>query len=245
MKKYFLLIFLITFWLNIQNVFSSCEYQSEINECVEANMLKWKKPNDITDYVCPVSEWPNYEEIAYQVIFDKKFKELDKEVENFLDTLQNSIQYFYWPEKKESYLDWLNYLNETFNPHWTIRKKYTKYCRVTVDNSIINSFCKCTWKSDNECESTIDKSKYYITQSYCEELINFKLYVYKKVAYNLLQVNKLDFLNQFRKKQLKSTREKYDLISWNMYANLDYIVRIYKWQDKVTPQCQNITPDGS
>jgi hypothetical protein len=63
------------------------------------------------------------------------------------------------------------------------------------------------------------------------------------VAYNLLQVNKLDFLKEFRKKQLKSTREQYDKVIWNMYVNLDNIIRINTGREKVTKQCQNIVPD--
>jgi hypothetical protein len=66
---------------------------SEIDECVKANHES--NARSITDYVCPNADWKNTEKIAYQIIFDKKFKEIDKDVENFLTTLQNSIQYYY------------------------------------------------------------------------------------------------------------------------------------------------------
>lgn len=238
MKKIYILLLLIIFWFNYQNTFG-CEYMNEIDECIKAN--RDSQARKITKFVCADTDWKNSEKIAYQVIFDKKFKEIDKDIENFLDTLETSIQYYFWPNKKESYLDWINYINETFNPNWTLRKRYNKFCTPSEVSSIINNFYACLSWNQSKKQSSIKEWATYISKSNCQNLVEYKLYIYKKVAYNLLQANKLDFLKDFRKKQLKSTKERYDEIAWHMYSNVDNITRIYEWRDKVTKQCQNIS----
>jgi len=241
MKKYIIPILVILLY-NIYNVLwvLACEYQSEIEECYNAN-IQWEWVDNITDYVCPNTN--NFEEISYQVIFDKKFKVIDKDIENFLSTLQNSIQYYYWPDKKESFLDWINYINELFDVNWSLSKRYKAFCDPSNVTSIIKNYYECTWWDESKKISTINEWNPYISEWKCEELVKYKLFIYKKVAYNLLQVNKLDFLKEFRKKQMKSTREQYDKVIWNMYVNLDNITRINNQRNKVTEQCHYIAPD--
>lgn len=241
MKKIFIFSFFIIFWFSNHNVFWECNYLNEIDKCIKAN--KDSEAREITEFVCPSTDWRNTEKIAYQIIFDQKFKEIDKDVENFLETLQSSIQYYYWPEKKESFLDWINYINETFNPNWILWKRYNKFCVPAEVDSILNNFYSCLSADESQKYSTIKEWSTYFSKSNCEGLVEYKLFIYKKVAYNLLQVNKLDFLKEFRKKQLKSTREKYDQVIWNMYVNLDNIIRINNQRNKVTNQCQYIAPD--
>jgi hypothetical protein len=238
MKKLFIYLVMIFSVLYIQVANWTCEYQSEIDECVEANEFAWAR--DITDYVCVDTNPANVEKIAYQIIFDLKLKEIDKEAENFLKTLEDNTQFFYWPEKSESYLDGIYYINEVFSHKWLLWKKYNNYCDPSKDESIIKSYMDCIWWDEESKSASIQEASTYFWQSKCEQLVNIKLYIYKKVAYNLLQVNKLDFLKEFRIKQTKATREKYDEIIWNMYVNLDNIMRINKQRDKVTKQCQTI-----
>lgn len=241
MKKFFIFFLFIIFCFNYQNTFWACNYQSEIDECVEANKNSWARK--ITEFVCTETNYLNTEKIAYQIIFDMKFREIDKDIENFLETLQDSIQYYYWPNKKESFLDWINYINELFSPNWALWKRYNKFCIPSEVDSIISNYYSCIGAEESEKVSTVKEWASYFSQSNCESLVEYKLFIYKKVAYNLLQVNKLDFLKEFRKKQLKSTREKYDEVIWNMYVNLDNIMRINKGRNKVTKQCQYIAPD--
>ncbi len=244
MKKFITIIFFILFWISFQNVVLACEYQSEIDQCIAANRESWAWSRSITAFVCANTYWNNTEKIAYQVIFDMKFREIDKDIENYLKTLQNSIQYYYWPDKKESFLDWINYINEIFNPNWTLAIRYKKFCEPSNVTSIINNFYKCIGWDNSKKSSTISESNFYFSKWTCNDLVEYKLYIYKKVAYNLLQINKLDFLKEFRKKQLKSTRTIYDKIIWNMYNNLDYITRINSGWDNSTKQCQYIATDS-
>ncbi|NDK08324.1 hypothetical protein EOM39_03680 [Candidatus Gracilibacteria bacterium] len=240
MKKYLLSVLFIFLGLNTLSCFSACGYQSEIDQCIKANGEKGGA-RKITEFVC--AETNNVEKIAYQIIFDKKFREIDGDIENFLTNLQNSVQYFYGPEKSESYLDGINYINETFNPNGTLWKRYNKFCLPSEENSIIKNYYECIGGEENDKEGTVKEGAAYFSQSNCQDLVEYKLFIYKKVAYNLLQVNKLDYLKEFRKKQLKSTREKYDEVVGNMYTNIDYIIRIANARNKVTKQCQYIAPD--
>lgn len=240
MKKYYIYLIFLVFWLNYQNVFCACEYQGEIDQCVETNKNPWWA-RKITDFVCAESndkEW-----IIYQIIFDMKFKEIDKDVENFLWTLQNSIQYYYWPDKNDSYINWINYINELFSPNWTLRNRYNKFCSPWDDNSIISNYIQCITGDTWQKSASVSRASTYFSEWTCENLVIDKLTIYKKVAYNLLQVNKLDFLKDFRKKQLKATKVTYDKVVSNMIASLDYITRINNQRQKVTKQCQFIAPD--
>gem|GEM_PF-3590453 len=73
------------------------------------------------------------------------------------------------------------------------------------------------------------------------DLAEYKLSIFRKVAYDLLQVNKLKVLKDFRKKQIQITRSRYDSIVQDMYNNLDYIIRINNQRNKVTKSCQTIS----
>ncbi|MFA5917230.1 MAG: hypothetical protein WC850_03240 [Candidatus Gracilibacteria bacterium] len=239
MKKTSIYFFVALFLLYIPITNGACNYQSEIDKCVEANKNSGAK--NIDDFVCVDTNPANVEKIAYQIIFDLKLKEIDGDIENFLKTLENNIQYYYGPNKSESFLDGINYINEVFSHKGLLRNKYNNFCIPGDDNSIVKSYMACIPGDDNSKEAQIQEASTYFGQSKCEQLVDTKLYIYKKVAYNLLQVNKLDFLKEFRIKQTKATREKYDNLVGNMYVNLDNIMRINKQREKVTKQCQTIS----
>lgn len=239
MRKNFIYSFVALFILYIPITNGACNYQSEINQCVEANKNLWAR--QITDFICVDTKPANIEKIAYQIIFDLKLKEIDGDAENYLKTLENNIQYYYWPNKSESFLDGINHINEIFSHKWLFWNKYSKYCLPWDENSIVKSYMACIPWDENSKQAQIQEAYTYFWRSKCEQLISYKLYIYKKVAYNLLQVNKLDFLKEFRQKQTKATREKYDNLIWNMYVNLDNIMRINKQRNKVTKQCQTIS----
>ncbi len=238
MKKNILYLFVIFFIFCTPTTNWACNYQSEIDECVEANEFAWAR--DITDYICVDTDPANVEKIAYQIIFDLKLKEIDGDAENFLKNLEKSIQYYYWPNKNGSFLDWINYINEVFSHKWLLWKKYNNFCDPKDETSVVANYMDCIPWDEASKNTSVQEAYSYFWKSNCEQLVDTKLYIYKKVAYNLLQVNKLDFLKEFRIKQTKATREKYDEIIWNMYVNLDNIMRINKQRDKVTKQCQTI-----
>lgn len=212
---------------------NSCSYQSEINQCVQANKDNWAR--NIDTFVC--METKNTEEIAYQVIFDFKFKEIDKDAENFLQSLQNSPNYYFWSTRKETYIDWINYINDSLGKYWTLWRKYDKLCSPIYDESIIQAYLSCT----NEKQTQVYSASKYFQKSTCMDLAEYKLSIFRKVAYDLLQVNKLKVLKDFRKKQIEITRTRYDSIVQDMYNNLDYIIRINNQRNKVTKSCQTIS----
>ena len=79
----FIYIFFITLF-STTNVFSAevCEFRSEIQECIDSDA-----PRSITDYVCIEG---SAEEKTYQVILDKRFQEIDDQIEEYIYALERS-----------------------------------------------------------------------------------------------------------------------------------------------------------
>lgn len=223
--------------LSISHIYAdnSCSYQSQINQCIDAN--KWDWARSITDFICLDSN--DSEKIAYQIIFDLKFKEIDNKASTFLTSLQKSYSYYFWSARQASYIDWINEINNLFSKYGTLRKQYDNLCNPTNENSIIQTYLSCS--KDNE--TIIDAASKYFQESTCMQLAEFKLFIDKKVAYDLLQINKVKTMQDYRKKQVQTTRKRYDSIITDMYNNLDYITRINNQRNKVTKSCQTISWD--
>ncbi len=238
MKLIKISIFFVFLLFFINEADANCKYQSEIDRCIEANKSTWAR--GIEDFICVNSN--DREEIAYQIIFDLKLKEIDKEAENFLISLQNHPSYYFWADKAESYLEWLKYINDLFWRYWILRKRYESFCNPESENSIIKNYFACT-KWENKY-TEISKSYHFLQGSTCMSAVELKLFIYRNIAYDLFQFNKLYVLNEYRIKQLKWTREKYDKVIGAMFINLDYILRVNNQREKVTKQCQTISSDG-
>lgn len=222
----------------IPQVWAECKYQAEINRCIEANKTTWAR--SIEDFIC--ANTTDQEKIAYQIIFDLKLKQIDKEAENFLKQLQNSPWYYFWAQKKESYIEWINYINEFFSKYWVLWNRYKKFCSPNEDGSVVKDYFECVkWEPKS---TQIYNVSDYFPETTCMTIVEIKLQVYKNVAYDLLQLNKLTSLKEYRKLQLSSTRDKYDSVIQDMFINLDYMTRINNQRDKVTKQCQTISSDG-
>lgn len=233
MKKVFIFFtfFLILTWvysIRADDTNSSCKYTSEIEKCVKEN--DWWSPRSIKDFICAQSN--DKKEIAYQIILDKKFKEIDKEAVEFLDSLQEWKDYYFWPNKKETYLDWVNDISEIFWEYWVLRHRYKKYCDPSNEESIIKKYLSCS----NDT-TTVIWSKTYFVETECMDLVEYKLGIYKKVANNLLQINKLQVTKDYRKKQFQKTRTNYDWLIDYMNLNMDDITKINNQWNYKTEQC--------
>lgn len=233
MTKYyifFLFSMFLVFWVYTlkANEENSCKYESEINECTEANK-NWD-PRSIEDFICIQSN--DREEIAYQIILDKKFKEIDKEAITFLDSLEKWKDYYFWPEKKETYLDWVNDINEIFWEYGSLWNRYKVYCDPRSSESIIRELLSC---SDDK--TSTNESKNYFVETECMQLVEYKLSIYKKIANNVLQTNKIQVMKDYRKKQFQKTRTNYDNLIDYMYLNLDDITKINNQWNYKTEQC--------
>lgn len=226
MKTPIIFFIFFLFFLNV-NANNACEYQDKIKQCVDANANQTSR--SITEFICPQS-WDS-EEIAYQIILDLKFKEIDKEVTEFMNSLQEWKNYYFWPDRKKSYLDWVNHINEVFWEYGVLWKRYREICDPSKDTSIVKAFLNCSTKTSTNTAWT------YFPETECMRLVNYKLNVNRNVSYNVMQTNKLQILKDFRKKQFQITRTKYDKLIDNMFINLDDITRInWQWNYK-TQQC--------
>jgi hypothetical protein len=65
---------------------TSCEYQGEIDECIEAN--KNGTALEIEDFVC--LQTSDREEMVYNIILDKKFKEVDEKAEEEVENIEEN-----------------------------------------------------------------------------------------------------------------------------------------------------------
>lgn len=228
MKKTFIffLIFIFLSWsiYSLKADETTCKYEGEVNQC-----LQTKNPRSIEDFIC---DWTNDEEKTYQVILDLKFQEIDKEIVLFLDSLQKWKDYYFWPEKKETYIDWINYVNETFWKYWILWKRYKKFCDPSDTESVVNNYLSCS-----KTTSSVVAAQYF-TETECMTLVEYKLDTYKKIAYNVLWTNKLQVLKDYRKKQFQTTRTMYDNLIDSMNINLDDITKINSQWNYKTEQCK-------
>nr|MDD3720339.1 hypothetical protein [Candidatus Gracilibacteria bacterium] len=234
MKKSFIFFLVFLFFtagvysLKADNTNTSCKYQDKIDECFNANQNG--DANSIEDYICAQSS--DKEEIAYQIILDLKFKEIDKEAVKFLDSLQKGKDYYFGPNKQATYIDGINYINEAFGKYGTLWKKYKSFCDPTDNTSIIKDYLSCS-----KYTTTVEASQYF-TETECMTLVEYKLNTFKKIAYNVLGTNKLQVMRDYRKKQFQTTRTMYDNLIDNMNINLDDITKINNQWNYKTQECK-------
>lgn len=195
-----------------------CEYKSYIDECVSANK-SWTT-NSIDDFVCRI--W-SYEEIAYQVVLDWEFKKLDKEMDKYIEDLEKNKNYYFWKERKKSYIDWINDI-ETKKKYF--RKKYIGICWTTIISKVMS----CMKDEKVSTENTKD----YFKITGCEKLVEKKLEIFNDVAFAVFMLNKKQIKTDEKKTYDQIERKNYDLLLDIMMVNLWYLERIWKkWPVKL------------
>ena len=222
MKRYNFLIFipfiLILFFININITFwNSCKYESEINECNAANKPDssiW--PKWIDSFVCIV--WSE-EDVAYQVVLDHEFKEIDKEMDDYIENLEKNKNLYFWKDKKRTYIDWINDIHKNSTYFYD---KYKKVCWNNLIEQVIS--CMPDWKTSEQ-----NAKKFFGQEnSLCDILVNRKMEIYDNVAFWVLMLNKEQIKADQKKLYDQWQRNNYDRLLDIMMINLWYIERI--WQ---------------
>ena len=235
-KKYLISCFLILVLLRILIVNTSysdtgCNYQGKINKCISAN-LDWSY-RAIEDFICVKSDNVKKgvlfdEKIAYQVILDEKFTEIDEDIDKYLDWLEKNKSFYFWKDAKVSYLEWIDTIEKKLWHFWEFWEKFKETCGVDIISETI---------SCSEFNSvSIDESKGFFNNngSDCMQLAETKLYIAKQVAFNILHLNKYAVRKDEHKSYVKKEKIKYEeLIDSANVVNKWYMERVLKkWPSK-------------
>jgi len=214
------IIFINIIFINLSYSASTCKYTSEIQECINANKpWAWSWPRSIKDFVCLQSN--NTEEVTYQIVLDKKFKKVDKDIDLFLSNLENDKWKYFWSQRTSSFLLGVQDIYDKFYIDGEYWVRYHDLCDVSKSGSILQESMTCLWWS-----STIDQSKWFFARSDCMTLAQSKLNIYKKVAINILKSNKHEVRKDDRKKHTNEQKTKYDEVIDLFRINLSYLERI-------------------
>ncbi|MCH2189207.1 hypothetical protein MK079_05275 [Candidatus Gracilibacteria bacterium] len=196
---------------------NTCEYQSEIDECLATDT-----PRAITDYVCSEG---SYEEKVYQIVLDKKFQELDKEVETYIFELERDKDRYFGKNRDYHHMDGILEVFDLFSSNGYYGKKYKQMC----GEEVVKEAIVCMGGT-----SPVDTSLDFFRESTCQDLVDFKMNVYERVAYDVLLMNKGQVRKDESKLYVTDERTKYDALIDLFSVNLSYIERIWKkWPSKI------------
>ena len=192
------------------------KYDSQIIQCIEEN--KWWDPLSIENFVCISSK--NNEEIAYQVVLDLMFKEIDNEIENYLFQLEEDKDYCFWEKSQEGYIKCLDDIYDKFEELWEYHEKYKELCNWKIIEETMKFFW---WKTSIAAW----KDFIYGNEGSCNSLIKTKLSINKYVAINVLKLNKDQVRKDERKEYVQKERIKYDNLLEQIMINLRFLERIW------------------
>jgi len=224
MKKIFstFLIFTILFSsIVFVNAEENCSYTAKIEQCWEENK-SWN-PRAIEDFLCITTL--DREKMIYNIILDDKFKKIDKEADEILDSLEQNKNLFFWEDKEDTFLWWVDKIYELFWEWWEYETKYKNELASIRAETIVCLPWKKTW---------IDEVKdYFLDNSTVNNLISAKNSRRQKVAIDILTLNKQQIRKDTEKKFMQVRRTMYDSVSNLFMINLGYLMRImFKWASK-------------
>jgi len=219
MKNYIFISLILLF--NINFVFwNSCEYRSQIDQCIDARN-NWTSKS-IEDFVCV--NW-NDDKIWYQVILDMEFKKVDKEMDTYLELLENQKNMYFGQWATKNYIDWVN---DIYTKWDEFAKKYKDICNI----SIVQKEASCWVNESTSNQESLAAS--WINWTLCEKLINTKIWIFNDVAFSILMLNREQISADDKKTYDQWQRSNYDNLLNIMMINLWYIERIWqKWPSKL------------
>ena len=224
MKKIFstFLIFTILYSsIVFANAEENCSYTAKIEQCWEENK-SWN-PRWIEDFLCPTTI--DKEKMVYNIILDDKFKKIDKKADEILDSLEQNKNLFFWEDKEDTFLWWVDKIYELFWEWWEYETKYKKQLASIRAETVVCLDWKKTW---------IDEVKdYFLDNKTVNNLIKAKNSRRQKVAIDILTLNKQQIRKDTEKKFMQVRRTMYDSVSNLFMINLGYLMRImFKWASK-------------
>jgi len=218
----FLTIFISIFsFFNLNNVFWEwCEYKSQIDQCMATQNNSTQK--SIEDFVCV--SW-NKATVAYQIILDMKFKDIDDKMDLYLEKLEKNKNVYFWVWAKKNYIDWINDIHDKSKE---FKIEYNKLCT----DIILNEALLCS----EEGKVPIKESIKYFNNNWtpCTNLVDKKISIFEDVAFGVLMLNKQQIKADEKKTYDQWQRTNYDHLLDIMMINIWYIERIWqKWPSKL------------
>ena len=231
-------ILFIFIFFSIIPIWYWCKYTSEISQCsseVEKFLPKdwsgfiwiWSSIKWFDDFVC--LQAPPEIRIA-QIAMDMNFREIDEEVDEYLENLESNKDLFFWNEAQLNYYQWVNYIYDKANE---FEEKYKAACRKSIEE-----LWECTKNmlyDDSDKQSSIgvnEAIKYLWDWKWwwweCYKLVEIKTDILSSVSYNILLLNQQSVQKDQQTLYEQETRTKYNKILDIMMINLGYIERI--WQ---------------
>lgn len=226
MKKYIFLIFCIFSLSALPLSFADEQFcadlQSKITQCEQAQegAIDWT----IEDFVC--IKWTR-QRMAYQIVLDLKFREIDKKAEKFIFELERDKDRYFW---NENFLDAIDIIEQKFftGVSGEYYNEYISVCRLDSPGNVTQTVVSCEWGV-----TRINQAKDFFEWADCEKLAIQKLAVYKKVAYNVLKLNKSQVRKDRYKTFVQASRERYNTLIDILFRNKAYIQKIvHKWTTK-------------
>lgn len=209
-------IFFICTCLPIGNIFANsqrpeinCSYAGKFNECYDANMAG--DARSIEDFVC-IDRSGNWQEVLTQIILDEKFREIDAEIEDYIERLEESKCEYFWPDASESFLRAVDDIEKNFPKYGYYWNQYRDLCQ----EGILAEVSGCTWGV------VLPEAARYLwweERSTCISLVDIKLEKIRKVSYDLLKINKVQCQQDQRQQYRQEERGKYGGL-WDLMRDM-------------------------
>lgn len=233
MYKYLIIIIFFLFVsYSYSNIWWIWIYTSKISTCIKENK-SWS-PLGIKSFLC--IQTTSKEKIAFQIILDIKFKELDDEIEEYLKWLENNKDYYFWKNSSSDFIEAINDIWNKFWKYWYYWSKYNEMCTLqnkdwTVnDESILSEAILSLW-----WDISFINSKEFFESSKCMWLVELKLGLYEDVSYEILKLNKDQIRKDEKKLFIQDERKKNNMLSDLFSINIWYIEKIWRKWPSVTP----------
>ena len=183
-------------------------------------------------YSYSIEDWKGIIDNIFQESINKNFKPIDDRAEEYLVNLNESKNYCFGPEKQMDFTECVDYIDKIFSINsdefvmW--EEGYAKAC----EKSLLETIYKTEEKSIASVDAATILDKYWNWQK-CSVLYEFKLSIYRSVAYDILKKNKYSTLRNEHKKYTQENRKKYDHLLDLIRVNIWYIERLWKkWPSK-------------
>lgn len=188
-----LLLFAVFF---VYGNISDAEYDSKLEECYTAN-LQWNS-RSITDYVCIDSQ--SKSEILDQIILDTLFSQVDDKIEDFLLQVEASVV-----ESVENTTVIIDKISKKLWRDWEFHRELWEIC-----NGGILKEKTSFYKSMPIGYAALGISDWLQDTWVCMSLVETKLDIASRVAFDIIKVNKWKYLADSRKSYQIEQRKKYN-----------------------------------
>lgn len=239
-KILFFILFFVIFTSSTSA--SECKYLNKFYQCdaaIKSFIWKsnskliwvWGSLKDFTDFPCIQD---SEEARIFQIAVDENFKEIDKEMDEYLKNLFESKNYYFWKEKNNNYIEWIEHI---FLKKDEFQEKYNEACRISFMET-----ADCTknlaHKDPKEQASisvvwALDFINWQKNSWSCFSLAWVKSNIFLEVAYNWLLLNRQQVSKDMQKQYVQTQRENYWKVLEAMRLNQSYIERINsQWTSK-------------